>query len=130
MIAPLICTLIMNGLVTNDWRSKHTPMMAWNAWNTFSQDGKPIRGGLPEYKGIAEAMVASGMRDAGYNLISTVCTDWVGRDSKTGILQQNLTIQGLLIVALKIFSTEICFIPKYLVHYVLMIVFQWHSLPN
>lgn len=69
-----------------------TPMMAWNAWNTFSQDGKPIRGGLSEYKSIANAIVESGMRDAGYNLISTVCTDWTGRDPKTGVLQQNSTL--------------------------------------
>eukprot|EP00937_MAST-01D_sp_MAST-1D-sp2_P004905 g4905.t1 len=65
--------------------------MAWNAWNTFSVDGKPLRGGRKEYESIAEAMIESGMRDAGYTLISTVCTGWVGRDPVTHRLQENLT---------------------------------------
>jgi hypothetical protein len=32
-----------------------------NAWNTFSVNGKPMRGGRQEYETIAEAMVESGM---------------------------------------------------------------------
>ena len=44
---------------------RSTPTMAWNAWNTFSVDGKPLRGGRPEYESMVEAMVASGMVDAG-----------------------------------------------------------------
>ena len=113
-----------------------TPIMAWNAWNTFSSNGKPLRGGRPEYQSMAEAMLESGMRvqnqqhpsvlkkanewglntcmhkwvekrldtmankfynksnsvwpriqtgmvAAGYTLLSTVCTDWIGRDPGT-----------------------------------------------
>ena len=52
------------------------PAMAWNAWNTFSVNGKPIRGGRPEYEGIAEAMIERGYVAAGYKTLSTVCTDW------------------------------------------------------
>ena len=48
-----------------------TPVMAWNAWNTFSVDGKPLRGGRPEYESMVNAIVDSGMRDAGYTLLST-----------------------------------------------------------
>eukprot|EP01048_Picozoa_sp_COSAG05_P019809 COSAG05_NODE_3205_length_2245_cov_1.539609_3_plen_40_part_00 len=39
--------------------------MAWNAWNTFSVNGKPIRGGRQEYQGIAEAMIERGCGLAG-----------------------------------------------------------------
>ena len=37
-----------------------TPIMAWNAWNTFSSNGKPLRG-RHEYQSIAEAMLSSGV---------------------------------------------------------------------
>eukprot|EP00729_Bicosta_minor_P013519 gene13519-8910_t len=69
-----------------------TPTMAWNAWNTFSVNGKPLRGGRKEYQTIADAMVESGMVAAGYTLLSTVCTDWIGRDPVTNELQENLTL--------------------------------------
>lgn len=71
---------------------RRTPIMAWNAWNTFSINGKPLRGGRKEYETIAEAMIDSGMVAAGYTLLSTVCTDWIGRDPNTHELQQNLTL--------------------------------------
>jgi hypothetical protein len=69
-----------------------TPAMAWNAWNTFSVNGKPIRGGRVEYESMAAAMIDSGMVAAGYTLLSTVCTDWVGRDPITHQLQENTTL--------------------------------------
>ena len=50
-----------------------------------------MRGGRKEYQAAAEAMVASGMVKAGYTLMSTVCTGWLGRDPVTKELQQNLT---------------------------------------
>ena len=65
-----------------------TPVLAWNAWNTFSINGKPLRGGRAEYESIADAMIDSGMVAAGYTLLSTVCTDWIGRDPVTHELQQ------------------------------------------
>ena len=68
-----------------------TPAMAWNAWNTFSVNGVPMRGGRAEYESVAEAMLASGMVAAGYTLVSTVCTGWTGRDPVTHKLQENLT---------------------------------------
>jgi len=69
-----------------------TPLMQWNAWNTFSKDGIPIRGGRAEYQQMAEAIISSGMREAGYTSISTVCTDWIGRDPHTHRLQENTTL--------------------------------------
>ena len=56
-----------------------TPLMQWNAWNTFSVNGKPIRGGQKEYQEMADALISSGMAEAGYRSVSTVCTDWIGR---------------------------------------------------
>lgn len=41
---------------------------------------------------MVDAMVESGMVAAGYTLMSTVCTDWTGRDPVTHELQQNLTL--------------------------------------
>lgn len=70
---------------------RRTPVLAWNAWNTFSQDGKPLRGGRAEYQSVVDAMVESGMVAAGYTLVSTVCTGWIGRDPASGELLQNLT---------------------------------------
>ena len=70
---------------------KRTPVMGWNAWNTFSTNGKPMRGGRKEYQTVADAMVESGMVAAGYTLLSTVCTGWQGRDPVTHELQENLT---------------------------------------
>lgn len=68
------------------------PGMAWNAWNTFSVNGKPIRGGRPEYEGIAEAMIERGYVAAGYKTLSTVCTDWQPRDPVTHELRENHTL--------------------------------------
>eukprot|EP00039_Didymoeca_costata_P002889 m.63538 g.63538 ORF g.63538 m.63538 type:complete len:571 (-) comp11584_c0_seq1:18-1730(-) len=69
-----------------------TPIMGWNAWNTFSINGKPLRGGRKEYQDMVDAMVESGMVAAGYTLMSTVCTDWIGRDPNTNTLQENTTL--------------------------------------
>jgi hypothetical protein len=41
---------------------------------------------------MAQAMIDSGMVAAGYTLMSTVCTDWLGRDPVTHELLQNLTL--------------------------------------
>ena len=68
---------------------RRTPVMGWNAWNTFSTNGKPMRGGRREYQTIADAMVDSGMVKAGYTMLSTVCTGWLGRDPGTHELQEN-----------------------------------------
>ena len=66
--------------------------MGWNAWNTFSSNGRPLRGGRKEYQTVVDSMVAAGMVKAGYNVISTVCTDWVGRDPATHRLMENTTL--------------------------------------
>ena len=59
-----------------------TPPMGWNSWNTFQNN---INEQL--VKDIADVMVSSGMKDAGYRYI-VLDDGWMAmqRDSKTGDL--------------------------------------------
>src|ERR1700741_3111163 len=59
-----------------------TPPMGWNSWNTFQTN---ISEEL--VKGIADVMVSSGMKDAGYSYI-VLDDGWMtmDRDPKTGDL--------------------------------------------
>ncbi len=60
-----------------------TPPMGWNSWNKFAEkvDAKVI-------KEIADAMVSSGMKDAGYTYVNIDDT-WEGQRDAQGILQPN-----------------------------------------
>jgi alpha-galactosidase len=60
-----------------------TPPMGWNSWNKFghSVDDKAVRG-------MADAIAASGMRDAGYVYVNIDDT-WEGERDKDGNIQSN-----------------------------------------
>lgn len=60
-----------------------TPPMGWNSWNRFATriDEKTVRQ-------IADAMVSSGMRDAGYRYI-IIDDGWQGKRDAQGVLQPN-----------------------------------------
>jgi alpha-galactosidase len=60
-----------------------TPPMGWNSWNLFAEkiDDKTVRE-------IADAMVASGMRDAGYVYVNIDDT-WQGVRDASGVLSSN-----------------------------------------
>jgi alpha-galactosidase len=60
-----------------------TPPMGWNSWNKFSSaiDDTSVRA-------IADAMVSSGMRDAGYRYVNIDDT-WEGMRDDQGVLQPN-----------------------------------------
>src|SRR5487761_2329057 len=60
-----------------------TPPMGWNSWNKFHRniDDKAVRG-------IADAMVSTGMRDAGYVYVNIDDT-WEGQRDANGVLQSN-----------------------------------------
>lgn len=60
-----------------------TPPMGWNSWNKFRTriDDRTVRE-------IADAMVATGMRDAGYIYIN-IDDGWQGRRDNDGVLQPN-----------------------------------------
>jgi alpha-galactosidase len=60
-----------------------TPPMGWNSWNAFRTriDDQTIRS-------IADAMVSSGMKRAGYEYIN-IDDGWQGRRDEKGVLQPN-----------------------------------------
>jgi alpha-galactosidase len=60
-----------------------TPPMGWNSWNKFHDkfDDKTVRE-------IADAMVSSGMKDAGYLYIN-IDDGWQGSRDASGVLQPN-----------------------------------------
>lgn len=60
-----------------------TPPMGWNSWNTFgcNVDEKLIRE-------MADAMVSSGMKDAGYEYIN-IDDCWHGERDENGYIQEN-----------------------------------------
>jgi alpha-galactosidase len=73
---PALRELASNGLAL-------TPPMGWNSWNTFQDtiDDKTVRE-------IADALVASGLRDVGYVYVN-IDDGWQGRRDAHGILQPN-----------------------------------------
>lgn len=74
-----------------DWRSQRTPPLGWNSWNTFAVWN--VGGTLNETSAheSADVLVQNGMVEAGYNVFSTVCTGWTGRDPVTHKLTENHT---------------------------------------
>lgn len=60
-----------------------TPPMGWNSWNTFACDVDENM-----IREMADAMVASGMRDAGYEYIN-IDDCWHGKRDKDGNIQAN-----------------------------------------
>jgi alpha-galactosidase len=70
-------------LAAQDKNLAPTPPMGWNSWNHFAQrvDDKAVRAA-------AEAMVASGMKDAGYVYINIDDT-WEAKRDAQGLIQPN-----------------------------------------
>ena len=60
-----------------------TPPMGWNSWNYFAE-----RVTEADVRAAADALVASGMRDAGYVYVNIDDT-WQGKRDKEGVLQPN-----------------------------------------
>ena len=60
-----------------------TPPMGWNSWNKFAPtiDDEAVRG-------IADALVSSGLRDAGYIYVN-IDDGWQGRRDQEGVLHPN-----------------------------------------
>ncbi len=60
-----------------------TPPMGWSSWNKFAEhiDDKTVRA-------MADAMVSSGLRDAGY-LYVNIDDGWQGKRDANGVLQPN-----------------------------------------
>lgn len=69
------------------------PPMGWNSWNKFHTqiDDKAVRG-------IADALVASGMRDAGYVYVN-IDDGWEGARDSNGVLQPNANFPDMKALA-------------------------------
>ena len=77
ILLAMICTLLLMGVKAQKFENlAQTPPMGWNSWNKFAcnVDENMIRG-------IADAMVSSGMKDAGYEYIVIDDCWQVSRDS-------------------------------------------------
>jgi alpha-galactosidase len=66
-----------------------TPPMGWNSWNKFRQKIDDVT-----VRGMADAMVASGMRDAGYTYINIDDT-WEGPRDAQGNITGNLKFPNM-----------------------------------
>ena len=70
-----------------------TPPMGWSSWNKFATDisGKTVRE-------IADALVSSGLRDAGYVYVN-IDDGWQGKRDADGVLQPNANFPDMKALA-------------------------------
>jgi alpha-galactosidase len=86
-LAALLCSLAFSFPSSSSWAQETnlapTPPMGWNSWNHFAEriDDKTVRAQ-------ADAMVESGLKDAGYVYINIDDT-WEGRRDAQGRIQPN-----------------------------------------
>jgi alpha-galactosidase len=69
------------------------PPMGWNSWNKFAEgiDDKTVRD-------IADALVATGLRDAGYTYVN-IDDGWQGMRDSNGVLQPNAKFPDMKLLA-------------------------------
>jgi alpha-galactosidase len=81
--AVVIAFAILPRAIAQDRTLAATPPMGWNSWNHFahSVDDKAVRSA-------ADAMVSSGMKDAGYVYVNIDDT-WEGKRDESGFIQPN-----------------------------------------
>src|SRR5438309_5435018 len=86
----LVCTSIATALVfpilpatAQSGTVATTPPMGWNSWNHFADKVTEA-----DVRAAADAMVASGMRDAGYVYVN-IDDGWAGRRDSQGDIQPN-----------------------------------------
>jgi len=86
-IAPLVCSLgLLAASVAGVAQSSQlaaTPPMGWNSWNHFASKVTDA-----DVRAAADAMVSSGMRDAGYIYVNIDDT-WEGERDASGVLHTN-----------------------------------------
>lgn len=74
---------LFNGVVSAQGNLARTPPMGWNSWNHFFQ-----RVTDADVRAAADAMVANGMRDAGYIYVN-IDDGWQGDRRPDGTIQSN-----------------------------------------
>ena len=77
----ILALMVMPGTAQKWEHLADTPQMGWSTWNKF-------QGNISEdiIKGIADAMVESGLRDAGYTYIN-IDDCWHGKRDADGFIQ-------------------------------------------
>eukprot|EP00039_Didymoeca_costata_P013185 m.196487 g.196487 ORF g.196487 m.196487 type:complete len:101 (+) comp15700_c0_seq19:57-359(+) len=58
------------------------PPMHWHSWNTFCGENEVNEQNMRQ---VADALISTGMADAGYTMVNVVCNGWTGRNASTGI---------------------------------------------
>jgi alpha-galactosidase len=83
LLAGVLCALAAKPGQAQEQNAVPTPPMGWNSWNHFAErvDDRGVRAA-------ADALVASGMKDAGYVYINIDDTWEAGRDAQ-GFIQPN-----------------------------------------
>jgi alpha-galactosidase len=83
ILAMLCCSAIPFSLFAQDQGLALTPPMGWNSWNHFAEkvNARTVRAQ-------ADAMVASGMKDAGYLYIN-IDDSWEGKRDDKGFIHAN-----------------------------------------
>jgi alpha-galactosidase len=83
LLAGVLCVLAAAPTWAHQQDAAATPPMGWNSWNHFAErvDDRGVRAA-------ADALVASGMKDAGYLYINIDDTWEAGRDAQ-GLIQPN-----------------------------------------
>ena len=83
LLAGVLFVLAANPSWAQEQNAAPTPPMGWNSWNHFAErvDDRGVRAA-------ADALVASGMKDAGYVYVNIDDTWEAGRDAQ-GIIQPN-----------------------------------------
>jgi len=83
LLAPSLASLAQTPVSTIAPTLAKTPPMGWNSWNHFAR-----RVTEADVKAAADALVSSGMRDAGYIYVNIDDT-WEGKRDATGMLHAN-----------------------------------------
>jgi alpha-galactosidase len=93
LLAGAICFLPAMPSAAQEQNAAPTPPMGWNSWNHFAErvDDRGVRAA-------ADALVASGMKDAGYVYVNIDDTWEAGRDAQ-GIIQPNAKFPNMKALA-------------------------------
>jgi len=58
------------------------PPMHWHSWNTFCGENEVNEANM---RGMADALISSGMAAAGYDMVNVVCNGWTGRHVRLSV---------------------------------------------
>jgi alpha-galactosidase len=83
ILAALSCTFLCSAPCFGQSTAAATPPMGWNSWNHFAEHVTDA-----DVRSAADALVSTGMREAGYIYVNVDDT-WQGKRDSRGVLQPN-----------------------------------------